>query len=229
MSDAPETDLDAVIQRVDPDRWLSSRFIADAQARADAVAVYAFDYELARAPKVATNPLIGEIRLTWWREVLDEAFGQGPVRKHPAAEALAAAIRRHSLPREPLEAMIDARYRELDAKPLELDEALNWARNSGGSAAVTVARILDPKADEAPARAGGEAWAIGRLMGTMGLNADGADAALAQALKASRGLSVTAFPAIAHGTLARVRARGRKPGDLGGRVRMVWAVLIGRI
>ncbi|HQP20762.1 MAG TPA: squalene/phytoene synthase family protein, partial [Phenylobacterium sp.] len=71
MSDAPETDLHALIQRVDPDRWLSSRFIAEPQARADAVAVYAFDYELARAPKVATNPLIGEIRLTWWREVLD--------------------------------------------------------------------------------------------------------------------------------------------------------------
>ena len=229
MSDAPETDLDALVQRVDPDRWLSSRFIADAQARADAVAIYAFDYELARAPKVATNPLIGEIRLTWWREVLDEAYGPGPVRKHPTAEALAAAIRRHGLAREPLEAMIDARYRELDPKPLELDEALEWARDTGGAAAGIVARILDPKADPARARAGGEAWSIGRLMGTMGLNAAGADAALATALTASRGLSVAAFPAIAHGTLARVRAKGRKPGDLGGRARMLWAVLTGRI
>ena len=229
MSDAPDTDLDALVHRVDPDRWLSSRFIAEAQARADAVAIYAFDYELARAPKVATNPLIGEIRLTWWREVLDEAYGAGPVRKHPTAEALAGAIRRRGLPREPLEAMIDARYRELDAKPLELHEALDWARNTGGAAAVVVARVLDPGADEARARAGGEAWAIGRLMGTVGLNAAGADAALASALKASRGLSTAAFPAIAHGTLARVRAGGRKPGDLGGRTRMLWAVLTGRI
>ena len=37
------------------------------------VAIYAFDHELARAPKVASNALLGEIRLTWWREVLDEA------------------------------------------------------------------------------------------------------------------------------------------------------------
>lgn len=229
MSDAPEADLDALIQRVDPDRWLSSRFIAEPQARADAVAVYAFDYELARAPKVATNPLIGEIRLTWWREVLDEAFGAGTVRKHPTAEALAGAISRHGLERSPLEAMIDARYRELDAKPLELDEALDWARDTGGASAVAVARILDPKADAARARAGGEAWAIGRLMGTMGLNAAGADTALAAALRASRGLSVAAFPAIAHGTLARVRAGGRKPGDFEGRARVLWAVLTGRI
>ena len=43
------------------------------------MAVYAFDYELARAPKVASNALMGEIRLTWWREVLDEVFEGRPV------------------------------------------------------------------------------------------------------------------------------------------------------
>nr|QQZ51740.1 squalene/phytoene synthase family protein [Phenylobacterium glaciei] len=67
-------DLDALVGRVDPDRWLSSRFISDAQARADVIALYAFDHELARAPRVASNPLMGEIRLTWWNEVLDEVF-----------------------------------------------------------------------------------------------------------------------------------------------------------
>ena len=76
-------DLDDLIRRTDPDRWLSSRFIADAAARADVVAIYAYDHELARAPRVASNALLGEIRLTWWREVLDEAFEGRPVRHHP--------------------------------------------------------------------------------------------------------------------------------------------------
>ena len=67
----PPEDLDALVARVDPDRWLSSRLIADPEARADAIAIYAYDHELARAPRVASNPLLGEIRLTWWREVLD--------------------------------------------------------------------------------------------------------------------------------------------------------------
>ena len=114
----PAADLDDQARRLDPERWLSSRFIADPAARADVMAVYAFDYELARAPKVASNALMGEIRLTWWREVLDEVFEGRPVRQHPTAQALAAAIGRHGLPRGPLEAMIDARYRDTIARLL---------------------------------------------------------------------------------------------------------------
>jgi phytoene synthase len=222
-------DLDAQLKRVDPDRWLSSRFISDPQARADVVALYAYDHELARAPKVASNPLLGEIRLTWWREVLDEVFEARPVRHHPVAQALAEVIRRHDLPRAPLEAMIDARYRELDAKPMDLAEALDWARDTGGATAGLAARILQADSDAARAQAGGEAWAIGRLMGTAGLTGADADAALSKALAGAKGLSVAAFPAIAHATLARVRAKGGRPTDLGAQARVLWAVLTGRI
>jgi len=45
-----DEDLDALIRRVDPDRWLSSRFVGDPAARADLVALYALDHELARSP-----------------------------------------------------------------------------------------------------------------------------------------------------------------------------------
>ncbi|MDZ4052453.1 MAG: phytoene/squalene synthase family protein, partial [Phenylobacterium sp.] len=45
----PADDLDALVARVDPDRWLSSRLIADAQDRADVIVLYAYDHELARA------------------------------------------------------------------------------------------------------------------------------------------------------------------------------------
>ena len=123
-----DDDLDDLIRRLDPDRWLSSRFVDDLRLRADVIAIYAYDHELARAPKVASNSLLGEIRLTWWREVLDEAYEGRHVRHHPTAQALADVIGRHGLPREPLEAMIDARYRELDAMPMNHDEAVEWAR-----------------------------------------------------------------------------------------------------
>ena len=227
--DAPADTPDAQLRRVDPDRWLSSRFVADPQARADLVAIYLFDHELARAPKVASNPLVGEIRLTWWREVLDEAFGAAPVRQHPVALALADAIRRRSLERAPLEAMIDARYRELDAEPMTLREALEWARDTGGMAAVAAAACLDPKADMTAIGRGGEAWAIARLMSTAGLEGEEAGAALKAALAAARGVSVAAFPAIAHAALARPRARGRAPSELEAQARVLWAVLRGRV
>jgi phytoene synthase len=120
-------DLNDLVRRVDPDRWLSSRFIGDVAARADVLAIYAYDHELARAPRVASNPLMGEIRLTWWREALDEIFEDRPVRQHPAAQALAGVVARRRLAREPLETLIDARYRELDAAPMTEPEVLDWA------------------------------------------------------------------------------------------------------
>src|SRR6478735_8042442 len=110
MPDSEDLELDELVRRVDPDRWLSSRFIADPAARADVVTLYAYDHELARAPRVASNALLGEIRLTWWREALDEIYGGKAVRAHPTAQALAEVVTRHGLPRAPLEGMIDARY-----------------------------------------------------------------------------------------------------------------------
>jgi 15-cis-phytoene synthase len=222
MDHAPEEeadDLDALVRRVDPDRWMSSRFIADAQARADVVVLYAFDHELARAPKVASNPLIGEIRLTWWREALDEVFEDRPVRRHPTAEALADVVRRRGLEREPLETMIEARYRELDAAPMDEAEALAWARGSGGQAGVLAATILDPAAEAESARAAGAAWALGRRHDPLFA------AELDQARNAVRRLSARAFPAAAHAALA---GRPHDP-DLVRNLKLTWAVARGRV
>jgi phytoene synthase len=212
MTEDDPSDLDALVRRVDPDRWLSSRFIADPAARADVIALYAFDHELARAPRVASNPLLGEIRLTWWREVLDEAFEDRPVRRHPTAEALAAAIRRHGLPRSTLEAMVDARYRELDPIPMSLAETRAFALETAGAAATLAARILDPAVDPEAARAAGAAWAMRRQAKDPGDLAGG-----------GKGLSVTAFPAIAH---AGLPAGG---SELSRRARLLWAVIRGRV
>lgn len=217
-------DLDDLIRRTDPDRWLSSRFIGDARARADVIAVYAYDYELARAPKVASNSLLGEIRLTWWREVLDEVFEGRPVRLHPTAQALADVVRRHSLPREPLEAMIDARYPELDARPMDPPEALEWARDTGGRAAELAAMILAPGAQTGPARAAGTAWAMSRRAANAPALAQMAEKTLTGARQAVRSLDARAFPAAAHAALA-----ARRGAPVLDRLRLIWAVARGRI
>jgi phytoene synthase len=219
-------DLDTALAAADPDRWLSSRFVADETLRADVIALYAFDQELARAPRAASNTLLGEIRLTWWREVLDEAFEDRPVRHHPTAQALAAAIRRHGLPREPLEAMIDARYRELDPSPMDEAEALDWARDTGGRTAELAAFILDPfaKGDMA---AGGTAWALAFQAAKTPDLLPAFRRALGQGRKAR--LNSAVFPAVAHAVFAQDRALGRTPGALSRRARITWAVATGRL
>ena len=218
-------DPDALVRRVDPDRWLSSRFIGDAAARADVIALYAFDQELARAPKVASNALLGEIRLTWWREALDEIFEGRPVRHHPTAQALARVVARHGLTRTPLETLIDARYRELDSAAMSEAEALDWARDTGGVCAQLAAAILDPATDTKMALAGGAAWALGkRLAETPDLRPTFLKVIHA-ARSASRSLSVAAFPAVAHAALAGRPATN----DFARRLRLTLAVARGRI
>jgi phytoene synthase len=218
-------DLDALIRRIDPDRWLSSRFIGQPELRADVVALYAFDNELARAPRVASNSLLGEVRLTWWREALDEIFQGRPVRQHPAALALARAVGRRGLPRDLLETLIDARYRELDATPMDETEALDWARDTGGVVAQLAAGVLDPATEAKMALAGGSAWALGKRL------ADAPDLkptflkVIHAARSASQSLSVAAFPAVAHAALA-----GRPTSnDFARRLRLTIAVARGRI
>ena len=223
----PADDLDALVARVDPDRWLSSRLIADPHERADVIALYAYDHELARAPKVASNALLGEIRLAWWREVLDEAYGAGPVRRHPTAAALANVITRRDLPRAPLEGMIDARYRELDPEPLTEEEAVLLARETAGAAARLAALVLAGPEEGDRAEAAGALWSLARRAMATGTPLNPLHS---RPLRAeTRGLGVAAFPAGAHGVLARAYGRGREPSAFGKRWRITLAALSGRV
>jgi len=225
MDDEPQDDLDALIRRVDPDRWMSSRFVTHAQVRADLIALYAFDHELARALRVASNPLIGEIRLTWWREALDEIFEGRPVRRHPTALALADVVGRRNLDRARLEAIIEARARELDGSLADEPAALAWAHEAGGDVAELAARILDPAADAPAARLAGAAWALGRRTADTPSLAPVFARTLDEARAAVRRLSPAAFPAVAHAALAACPAAS----PLSKRLRLTWAVARGRI
>lgn len=55
------------LQRLDPDRWLTTLFAPDA-SRPGLFALYAFNAEIARARESVSQPMIGQIRLQWWRE-----------------------------------------------------------------------------------------------------------------------------------------------------------------
>jgi 15-cis-phytoene synthase len=232
-ADARNSDLDQTVRRADPNRWLASRFIGDRRRRAAVIAIYAFDHELERARKVASGPLLAQIRLTWWREALDEIFEGRLVRAHPVARALADAVARHDLPRNPLEAMIDARIETADKARLNPDEALRWADAVGGSATILAARALDPSASSEAAALAGRAWGLVLLRRAGLIEAAEADeplvVALAGASRAAKGLGVAAFPAAACATLARARPRSGGNAAIETRLRLLWAVLSGTL
>lgn len=161
-------DVGAHVRRVDEDRWIASRF-ADARGRARLEAVYAFAYEVARVREAATDPLIGEIRLAWWREVI-EALEADPagMRRHLAAQALASAFADPETrpPRAAFEAVLDGRMRELgDAPFVTIAEFGDFAEGTAGAvmrlaaSAVLDGAALDPAAHEALGLAG-RAWGL---------------------------------------------------------------------
>ncbi len=233
-----QDDLDAQVRDADPDRWLASRFIGDADARADVVALYAFNNELARAPLVASQPLVAEMRLAWWREALAEIFEGRPVRGHPVAGALATLAGRRQVTREALEALVDARLRDLDGWPLTAGEALDYVDATAGRLMGLAARVLSPDATQDQVVQAGRAWGLSGLF-RLGdrLPSDWSRQevrrrvaeACALAGPQLRQLSVAAFPAVAYATLSRAYANGARASELGRRARMTIAVAMGRI
>ena len=228
-------ELDDLVRRADPDRWLASRFIADDVARRDVLALYAFNHELARAAEAVSQPLIGEMRLAWWREALEEIGRGGAVRAHPVALGLAAPIREGRLAAPALEALALARLRDLDGWPLRQAEVEAYVDATAGAVMAMAAQRLAPGCETRTVRHAGRAWGLagllrlGRLpMGPAQTRGETA-AALAIANRELADLPIVAFPAVAYASLARVYAAGRRPSEPGKRLRLTWAVARGRV
>ena len=226
-------DLDAEVRRVDPDRWLASRFIASRGARIDVLVLYAFDHELARVDQVTSSDLAAEIRLAWWRQALQAVRAGAEPQRHPVAQALARVVGARTLPPEPFEAMIAARVDSLGARRLEWAQAKAWAAGAQGALARLAARVLDPASDEALAAPAGIVWGLLSLRrsGRAGGNEFdlGLRAMLAEASRAARQLPTAAFPAALPATLARADLGATTPGELQKRARLALAALTGRL
>ena len=78
----------ALVQGADRDRWLAVHY-APVAVRPALLAVHALDLELAKVLATTTEPMIGQIRLAWWRERL-EGLDRGDVPAQPVLQALAA-------------------------------------------------------------------------------------------------------------------------------------------
>lgn len=112
-----------LVQRGDPDRFVAV-MAAPPHARAQLFPLYAFNLEVARAPWVTQEPLIAEMRLQWWRDVVANA-ASGAARAHEVAGPLHALIRDFGLPVEVLDRLIAARRWDIHKEPHEsLDDYL---------------------------------------------------------------------------------------------------------
>ena len=156
----------ALARAADYDRYLSALF-APAGRREALFALIAFNHEIARIPEAVSEPMLGRIRLQWWREVLDAACAGEPTRRHEVAVPLADAIRACALDRAPFDALLEAREADLEEDgPADLAALERYAAGTGG--ALTELMVAASGVGTGPApevgRQVGTAWA---LLGTL--------------------------------------------------------------
>jgi phytoene synthase len=220
-----------LIAEADDDFHLSINY-APADDRARLAALFALLIELRRIPSSVSEAPLGEIRLQWHREALDEIVAGKRPRAHPVIAALAASVDVPSL-RATFETMIDARARLLyEPAFATLDDLRAFLREAEAPMA---ALALGEAKGASAALSLGEAHALARLAPALApaLAAEAARAALdlhAQHAPALAGLTVEAFGRLAY--LSLTRGHAARPGGeawpVMKRIALVRAVASGR-
>lgn len=183
--------IEELVRRADPDRYFSALF-APADKRAALMALYAFNVEIARVANTVREPMMGEIRLEWWRETLAGAR-QGMPRNHDVARALTELFLATDLPAEPFEAMIAARGFDSSADTFA-DRAAVEAHcdATSGNLMRLAARILGVP-DDKLARDAGVAYALAGILRSLPHNAARHKSFLPQSLMQAVGLTKEQF------------------------------------
>lgn len=148
-ADAPASE--AIVREAaragDYDRYLAA-LLAPRRARRDLIALTAFLGEIARIPALVSEPMMGEVRLQWWRDALQTVAAGGRT-GNPVADALGPVIVRQALPAALITSVIDARASDLGPDRFDVagraQDLADYFALSEGSAFQLGARILEVK------------------------------------------------------------------------------------
>ncbi len=181
VSSTARAEIIAVARRWEIDRTIAAS-LAPKAVRLDLITLAAFSAELFRIADQVRDPVLGEIRVQWWRDALlgreRDAGGRTENRTgnrtgHPVADAFTAVMKRHQLPHDVVSGLLDAHAHRLYADPPVDDAALDLELDLiEGGIFRCAARILggDDAADAARAvvRHGGRAYGLMRIGATLG-------------------------------------------------------------
>jgi len=120
------------VKRYDYDRWLCTLF-APPEVRNNLITVLAFNIDLARIRETVSESLIGDIRLQWWRDALQD-LSKGISKPHPVVQSLQRLNDDIPLNLELMLEMVDMRAKDLDPAPMATDgELIVYADLTGGA------------------------------------------------------------------------------------------------
>lgn len=159
------TPLGGEVRRRDPERFATAMF-APQDRREDLFILLSFNAEVARTRLMVHEKVAGQIRLQWWREVI-EGERQAEIAPNPIAFPLVDLIHRAGLPKEPFWALLEAREQDLDPFPFsQIGDIATYASATGGALHQLMALSLGARDEEslAASHAAGTAWALTGLL-----------------------------------------------------------------
>jgi phytoene synthase len=146
MDAALASRLAASVRAADPDRYFSSLFAPAAQ-RPLLAALYAFNHEVARVAETVREPMLGAIRLEWWRETVEGA-ARGAPRNHDVARGLEALFATGKVALGDFESLIAARSFDASAEQFADFAALETYLDATGGTVMRLAiQVLGGHAD----------------------------------------------------------------------------------
>ena len=154
-----------IVRQGDPDRYLAALFAPKA-ARAHLLALYGLNIELSSIAEQATEPVLGEIRLQWWRDAIHKA-ARGQTVGHPVADAIGETLKACPLSRSRLSALIEARAFDISVKTMpDWPSLKTYLHDTAGALFQLAAEILggDSEALAPAARSAGLAYGLTCLM-----------------------------------------------------------------
>jgi hypothetical protein len=225
IADAAE--FDARLKRTDENRWLATRY-APAEARERLVAIYLLHQELSRALH-AKEPMLGKIRIQWWRETVEQIGGRGQVRRHDLAEELARVMRGRGDLIAPINDLID-RFDDVIDDHLRAggheESGTHEARHLAAEASLSRLAGLALDASATPSQLDALTRCGEAHLAVVADLDDAADRWIT-ARVAAQELPAQLWPAIAH--LAVDAPKGAEPSPLSKRWRMFRAVATRRL
>lgn len=106
----------ALVEKSDPDRFLAT-MAAPLTARQRLWPLYAYNIQIARAPYASPEPLVAEMRLQWWVDLVDGITDGTPGPKGEVGDALTDLLEKAPIPPGLLVGMAEARRWEIGRAP----------------------------------------------------------------------------------------------------------------
>lgn len=122
-----------------------SALLAPSEIRDRLLTLYAYDLEISAIPDRVVEPLAGEIRLQWWRDVFDRS-DQGSISGNPVADGVVKLLRETDVSKSALMDVLDTQSHLFHENPVPDRNALERFFDARyGAIMLTACKLLSPE------------------------------------------------------------------------------------